>query len=156
MAEGVEAKLSDLGLSLPEPVKPVASYVPSVATGGLLFVSGQLPFQEGGPMKGQLSAVSGEAEKHAAAKAAQLCGLHLLAQVKAALGTLDRVTRVVKLTGFVNSTGDFTGQPAIVNGCSDLMVAVFDEAGQHSRSAVGVAALPLGAVVEVEGIFEVS
>lgn len=161
MSGRIEARLAELGIVLPEPVAPVANYVPFVAAGGLVYVSGQVSLGPDGPVRGQLSAADHAegppAEGSALARAvgaARLCGINLIAQLRAAAGgDLDRVARVVKLTGFVNSTGDFTQQPVVVNGCSDLMVAVFGDAGRHARSAVGVAALPLGVMVEVEGIF---
>lgn len=162
MSGRIEARLAELGITLPEPVAPVANYVPFVSAGGLVYISGQVSLGPDGPVKGQLSAadqadgapLDGSALAQAVG-AARLCGINLIAQLKvAAGGNLDRVVRVVKLTGFVNSTGNFTQQPVVVNGCSDLMVDVFGDAGRHARSAVGVAALPLGVMVEVEGIFE--
>ncbi|MEO0995621.1 MAG: RidA family protein [Pseudomonadota bacterium] len=155
MSGQIEAKLAELGITLPEPVAPVANYVPSVTAGGVLYVSGQVSIGPEGPITGRLDA-GDEAALAQAVEAARTCGINLIAQVKAATGDLDRVKRVVKLTGFVNSAPDFTQQPVVVNGCSDLMVAVFGEAGRHARSAVGVAALPLGVMVEVEGIFEIA
>lgn len=153
MSANIEARLAELGLTLPEPAAPVASYVPAVEAGGLLHISGQLPFVAGTLVTGRLGeGVSLEQ----GIEAAQACGVMILAQAKAALGSLDRVTRVVKLGGFVNSTGDFTDQPKVVNGASDLMMAVFGEAGRHARSAVGVPVLPLGAAVEVDAILQVS
>ncbi|GGD32995.1 RidA family protein [Croceicoccus pelagius] len=153
MSANIEARLAELGLTLPEPAAPVASYVPAVEAGGLLHISGQLPFVAGTLVTGRLGeSVSLEQ----GIEAAQACGVMILAQAKAALGSLDRVTRVVKLGGFVNSTGDFTDQPKVVNGASDLMMAVFGEAGRHARSAVGVPVLPLGAAVEVDAILQVS
>jgi len=153
VSANIEARLAELGLTLPEPAAPVASYVPAVEAGGLLHISGQLPFVAGTLVTGRLGeGVSLEQ----GIEAAQACGVMILAQAKAALGSLDRVTRVVKLGGFVNSTGDFTDQPKVVNGASDLMMAVFGEAGRHARSAVGVPVLPLGAAVEVDAILQVS
>ena len=148
----IDAKLAELGLSLPEPAAPVAAYVPVVVAGGLAHVSGQLPFLDGVLVKGRL----GESvDAGAGYEAARACGLMILAQLRAALGSLDRVERVVKLGGFVCSTGDFTDQPKVVNGASELMATVFGEAGKHARSAVGVPALPLGAAVEVDAIVAV-
>ncbi len=148
----VEAKLAALGLTLPAPAAPVAAYVPVVIAGGLAHVSGQVSFVNGELVKGRLGEdVSLEDGVHAA----QGCGLMILAQLKAALGSFERVERIVKLGGFVNSTGDFTDQPKVVNGASELMVAVFGEAGKHARSAVGVPALPLGVAVEVDAIVAV-
>ncbi|MCW3847084.1 RidA family protein [Sphingomonas sp. LB-2] len=144
-----EARLAELGLTLPEAAAPVAAYVAAVEAGGLLHISGQLPFKDGALMTGRLGEDRDEAY---GVEAAQRCGLMLIAQMKKALGDLERVERVVKLGAFVNSTGDFTGQPKVVNGASELMVAVFGDAGRHARSAVGVPVLPLGAAVEIDAI----
>lgn len=149
-----EARLGELGITLPTPAAPAANYVPFVRTGNLLFVSGQIPVGPAGiEHVGRLGAGTDVDTGRAAAR---LCAINLIAQVKAAIGDLDRVVRVVKLTGFVNSNLDFTDQPKVVNGASDLMVEVFGERGRHSRSAVGAAGLPFGVAVEVEGIFEIA
>ena len=148
----ITARLTELGLTLPEAAAPVAAYVPVVVAGGLAHVSGQLPFVAGKLVRGRLGEDVSLEEGYAAARA---CGLMLIAQLKAALGSLDRVERVVKLGGYVNSAADFTDQPKVVNGASELMVAVFGDAGKHARSAVGVPALPLGAAVEVDAIVAV-
>ena len=148
----LDAKLAELGLVLPEPAAPVAAYVPVVMTGGLAYVSGQLPFVDGVLVKGRLGESVTVGEGYEAARA---CGLMLLAQLRAALGSLSRVERVVKLGAFVCSTGEFIDQPKVANGASDLMAAVFGEAGRHARSAVGVPVLPLGAAVEVDAIVAV-
>ena len=148
----IDAKLAELGLVLPEPAAPVAAYVPVVMTGGLAYVSGQLPFVDGALVKGRLGESVTVGEGYEAARA---CGLMLLAQLRAALGSLSRVERVVKLGAFVCSTGEFIDQPKVANGASDLMAAVFGEAGRHARSAVGVPGLPLGAAVEVDAIVAV-
>ncbi|HWU01610.1 MAG TPA: RidA family protein [Novosphingobium sp.] len=148
----IEAKLAELGLALPVAAAPVAAYVPVVVAGGLAHVSGQLPFIDGTLVKGRLGEDVSADEGYAAARA---CGLMILAQLKAALGSLDKVERIVKLGAFVNSTGDFTAQPGVANGVSELMVAVFGDAGKHARSAVGVPVLPLGAAVEVDAIVAV-
>ncbi len=147
----IDAKLAELGLTLPKAAAPVAAYVPAVEAGGLLYVSGQLPFDPDGQlMTGRLD---GPADVERGTKAAARCGLMLVAQIKAALGgSLDRVERIVKLGGFVASGADFTDQPKVINGASELMVALFGEAGKHARSAVGVPVLPLGAAVEVDAI----
>jgi len=145
----VDAKLAELGLTLPQAAAPVAAYVPVVEAGGMAFVSGQVSFVEGTLVKGRLGE---DVSLEDGIKAAQGCGLMILAQLKAALGSFERVERVVKLGGFVNSTRDFTDQPKVVNGASELMVAVFGEAGRHARAAVGVPALPLGCAVEVDAI----
>lgn len=147
-----EARLAALGLALPAPAAPVAAYVPVVVAGGLAHVSGQLPFVDGQLVTGRLGESVTPDEGTAAARA---CGLMILAQLKAALGSLDRVERVVKLGAFVNSAADFTGQPQVANGASELMAAVFGEAGKHARSAVGVPVLPLGAAVEVDAVVAV-
>ncbi len=155
MAGMVEKKLQELGISLQEPRAPMANYVPFVRTGNLLHVSGQICFDGDSKLaaKGRLGdGVSIEDGQ----KAARACAINLLAQVKAALGDLDKVTRVVRLGGFINSAAGFTDGPKVMNGASDLMVAVFGDKGKHARSTVGVAALPADATVEVEGLFEVS
>lgn len=153
MASVIEQRLAALGLSLPEPAAPVAAYVPVVVAGGLAHVSGQLPFIGGNLVVGRLGeSVSLEA----GAAAARACGLMILAQLKAALGSLERVDRIVKLGAFVASTDEFTDQPKVANGASELMAAVFGEAGKHARSAVSVPVLPLGAAVEVDAIVAVN
>jgi enamine deaminase RidA (YjgF/YER057c/UK114 family) len=154
MAGNVEKKLSELGITLAAPVAPVANYVPSVRTGNLLIVSGQLCLDNGQLVaKGQLGAgVSVEDGQ----KAARACAVNILAHVKAVLGDLDKVVRVVRLGGFINSAPGFLDGPKVMNGASDVMVAVFGEKGKHARTTVGVSALPLGAAVEVEAMFEVS
>jgi enamine deaminase RidA (YjgF/YER057c/UK114 family) len=149
----IEARLAELGIVLPEPAAPVAAYVPAVEARGLLHISGQLPFVDGSLVTGRLGEDVSLDQGYVAARA---CGLMILAQAKAALGSLDRVSQVVKLGGFVNSTGDFTDQPKVVNGASELMAEVFGDAGKHARSAVGVPMLPLGAAVEVDAILAVS
>ena len=145
----IEAKLAELGLTLPEPAMPVAAYVPVVVAGGLAHVSGQLPFLDGVLVKGRLGEDVTTGEGYEAARA---CALMILAQLKAALGSLSRVERIVKLGAFVSSTADFTDQPKVANGASELMAAVFGDMGKHARSAVGVPVLPLGAAVEVDAI----
>ena len=149
----IEARLADMGLTLPEPAAPVAAYVPVVLAGGLAHVSGQLPFIDGVLVQGRLGEDVNTGEGY---DAAQACGLMLLAQLRAALGSLERVERVVKLGAFVSSTATFTDQPKVANGASELMAAVFGEKGKHARSAVGVPVLPLGAAVEVDAIVAVS
>jgi enamine deaminase RidA (YjgF/YER057c/UK114 family) len=148
----IETRLAELGLTLPQPAAPVASYVPAVEAGGLLHISGQLPFLDGQVMTGRLGQ---DRDLAYGQHAAQMCALMLVAQMKAALGSLDRVERVVKLGAFISSAADFTDQPKVANGASDLMVALFGDAGKHARSAVGVPVLPLGAVVEVDAIVAV-
>lgn len=150
----VEARLQELGVTLPTPPAPVASYVPFVIVGNLVHTSGQVSVDASGGIKGKLGA---DIEVEEGQAAARLCGLNLLAQVKSACeGDLDRVKRVVKLNGFVNVTADFSPIPQVMNGCSDLMVSVFGDAGRHARSAVGMANLPLNFAVEVDGIFELN
>ncbi|MDO6413860.1 RidA family protein [Sphingomonas sp. BIUV-7] len=148
----IDDRLAELGHELPQAAAPVAAYVPTVLAGGLLHVSGQLPFRDGALMAGRCGEDRDEAY---GTLAAERCGLMLLAQVKAALGSLDKVERVVKLGVFVNSAPTFSAQPKVANGASELMVAVFGEPGKHARSAVGVPVLPLGAVVEIDAIFAV-
>lgn len=148
----IDAKLAELGLTLPQAAAPVAAYVPVVIAGGLAHVSGQLPFIGSDFVKGRLGE---NVSLEDGAKAAQACALMILAQLKAALGSLSRVERIVKLGAFVSSTADFTDQPKVANGASELMAAVFGEAGKHARSAVGVPVLPLGAAVEVDAIVAV-
>lgn len=148
----IDSKLAELGITLPDAPAPAANYVPYVRSGNLLFVSGQISSGPGGLIRGRLGA---DMAAEAGAEAARACGLALLAQARAALGSLDKVSRVVKLTGFVNSTPEFTDQPEVINGCSDLMVEVFGDKGRHARAAVSAAALPRGVAVEIEAIFEV-
>jgi enamine deaminase RidA (YjgF/YER057c/UK114 family) len=145
----IQQRLAELGIVLPQPAAPVASYVPVVIAGGLAHVSGQLPFIDGALVTGRLGE---DVDLDLGARAARACGLMLLAQLNSALGSLDRVERVVKLGAFVNSAADFTDQPKVANGASDLMVEVFGDKGKHVRSAVGVPVLPLGAAVEVDCI----
>ena len=150
----VEKKLSELGIVLTAPAAPVANYVPFVRTGNLLMISGQICLDAGKLVaKGQLGAgVSVEDGQ----RAARACAVNLLTQVKSALGDLDKVLRVVRLGGFVNAAPGFVDGPKVMNGASDLMVAVFGEKGKHARTTVGVSALPLDAAIEVEGLFEVA
>ncbi|MEM7703070.1 MAG: RidA family protein [Pseudomonadota bacterium] len=144
----IEARLQELGITLPEAAAPVASYMPVVVHGGLAYVSGQLPFVEGELKTGRLGE---KVSLEDGMEAARGCGLMILAQLKA-VGLLEKVERVVKLGAFVSSTTDFTDQPKVANGASDLMFEVFGEKGRHSRAAVGVPVLPLGAAVEVDAI----
>lgn len=154
MAGRIEARLKELGITLPDPGTPVANYIPAVESRGMLYVSGQLPrgpqgITQAGKLGGGVSIEQGAA-------AARICAISILGQAKAALGDLDRIKRVVKVLGFVNSAPDFTDQPRVVNGASDLIVEVLGDAGRHARSAVGVASLPMGAAVEVEAIIEIA
>ena len=149
----IDNRLAELGIVLPEAAAPVASYVPSVEVGGLLHISGQISFAEDGSLiKGRLGE---DMDLDGGEAAARRCGIMLLAQIKAALGSLDRVERIVKLGVFVNSAPGFTNQSKVANGASELMQQVFGERGRHARSAVGVAVLPLGVAVEVDGIVAV-
>src|SRR5690242_13172110 len=147
-----EERLAELGLSVPEVAKPVAAYVPAVRTGNHVYTSGQLPMKSGELMA--TGKVGGEVSVEDATACAQQCALNALAAVKSVVGDLSRVVRVVKLVAFVSSTPDFTGQPGVANGASELVGEVFGDAGQHARSAVGVPVLPLDAPVEVEMILE--
>lgn len=154
MSNPIEARIAELGLTLPDAPAPAANYVPFVQSGSLVFISGQISSGPDGLICGKLGDSVALDDGVAAARA---CGLALIAQLRAACaGDLTRVKRVVKLTGFVNCTPDFTDQPKVVNGASDLMVAVFGEAGRHARAAVGAPSLPLGVSVEIEGIFEIA
>lgn len=149
----IDAVLAERGLVLPTPAAPVADYVPTVAANGMLFVSGQIAFDaEGAIIKGRLGE---DADLAAGKAAAERCGLMVVAQLKAALGSLDRVERIVKLGVFVNSAADFTQQPEVADGASSLMVALFGDAGRHARAAVGVPCLPRGAMVEVDAVVAV-
>ena len=150
----LDAKLTEMGLTLPDAPAPAANYIPYVISGSLIFVSGQISIDESGSLI--TGKVGAQLDVAAGAKAAERCALSLLAQVKAACGgETSRLKRVVKLTGFVNSGPDFTDQPKVINGASDLLVGLLGDAGRHSRSAVSAAALPLNVAVEVEGIFEI-
>lgn len=149
----IESRLAELGVALPDAPAPAANYVAFVQSGSLVHVSGQIAMDADGPVKGKLGDTMTVDQ---GAAAARLCAISLLAQLKAACdGDLDRLVRVVKLTGFVNSTPDFTDQPRVINGASDFMVETLGEAGRHARSAVSAAALPLGVAVEIEGLFEI-
>lgn len=151
MTGKVESRLAELGVTLPEAAAPAANYVPFVWHGNILYVSGQISLGPDGLVLGRLGETM---EQDEGAAAARICAINLLAQVKEACGgDLDRLSRVIKLTGFVNSTPAFTDQPKVINGASDFLVEVLGDAGRHARSAVGVSALPLGVAVEIEGIF---
>ena len=154
MAGSVEKKLASLGVTLPTPASPIANYVPFVRSGKMLVVSGQICLGGDGKLvaKGQLG---GSVSIEDGQKAARACAINLLSQAKAALGELDKVARVVRLGGFINSAAGFTDGPKVMNGASDLMVEVFGDKGRHARTTVGVSALPADAAVEVEGFFEI-
>jgi enamine deaminase RidA (YjgF/YER057c/UK114 family) len=151
----VEARLTAAGITLPDAPAPAANYVSFVKTGNLVFISGQVPFVDGKlTMTGR---VGDNASVEDAYAQARICAINLIANLKVACdGDLDRVSRVVKLGGFVASTDDFNGQPSVINGASDLMVEAFGDAGRHARFAVGTNALPLGCLVEIDGVFEIS
>lgn len=154
MTAKIDARLAELGITLPEAPAPAANYVPAVLSGEMLYISGQISQGPEGLVKGKLGA---DLDVAAGAAAARLCALSLLAQARAALGgDLDRVVRLVKLVGFVNSTPEFTDQPEVINGASNLMVEVLGENGRHARSAVSAASLPRGVAVEIEAIFQVA
>lgn len=148
----IDDRLKELGIALPEPVAPVANYVPFVISGNMVYISGQVSIGPDGLIKGKLGA---DMDVEAGVAAAKACGVNLLAQLRLACD-LDKVKRVVKLGGFVNCTPDFTDQPKVINGASDLMVDVLGDAGRHARAAVGAPSLPLGAAVEVDGVFEIA
>ena len=155
MAGRIAARLAERGIELPAAPAPVAAYVPYVVSGNTLYVSGQITMWKG--EKKYVGKIGGEISPEEGKHAARLCALNLLAQAREACGgDLDRIARVVKLVGFVNSVSDFTAQPAVVNGASELMQEVFGDAGRHARSAVGVASLPFNVAVEVEAIFELA
>jgi enamine deaminase RidA (YjgF/YER057c/UK114 family) len=150
----IEQRLSDLGIVLPVAPAPAANYVPFVVSGTMVYISGQISQTAEGLIKGRLGADMDAAQGAGAAKS---CAISILAQLRAACGgDFGRVVRAVKLTGFVNSTPDFTDQPKVINGASDFLVAVMGDAGRHARSAVSAASLPLGVAVEIEAIFEIS
>lgn len=149
----IESRLEELGIALPTAAAPAANYVPYVLSGNLLHLSGQLPIENGKLAVAGL--VGRDVDLPAARRAAELCAVNLLAQARAALGDLSRIRRVVKIQGFVASAPDFTEQHLVVNGASDLLVAVLGDAGRHARAAVGMASLPLNAAVEVDAILEV-
>ena len=154
MTHAIETKLTEMGITLPDAPAPAANYVPFVISGTTVYVSGQISNAPDGLIKGKLG---DDMSVEAGAAAAKTCAISLLAQVKKACGgDLSRLVRVVKLTGFVNSTADFTDQPKVINGASDFFVEVLGDAGRHARSAVSAAALPLGVAVEIEGIFEIA
>lgn len=153
MEKSADDALADLGLALPPVSAPAGSYQPVVQTGSVIYISGQIPMGANGPE--YIGTCGDTATLEDGQSAARLCALNILAQAKAHLGDLERIARVVKLTGFVNATADFKDHPKVVNGASDLMVAVLGERGRHARAAVGMSSLPFGVAVEVEAIIEV-
>lgn len=149
----IEKKLEELGIKLPNPPTPAGSYVPAIRTGNLLFISGQIPMQDGKVIfTGKVS----EDNLETAQKSAKICAINILAQIKRELGSLDNVSRIVRLSGFVNSTPDFSQQPKVINAASDLFFEIFGEKGKHSRIAVGVASLPLNSMTEIDAIIEIA
>lgn len=155
MAGRIDARLKELAIELTDPATPAANYVPYVVTGNLVFISGQVPVDATGlPFRGKVGDTISQED---AVKAARLCGLNILAALRQACdGNLDRVTRCVKLGGFVNGTPDFDQHPAVINGCSDLMVDVFGNAGKHARFALGASNLPFDVAVEIDAVFEIA
>lgn len=150
----IEARLAELGVTLPDAPAPAANYVPWVVSGDMVYISGQISQNAAGLIKGKLGA---ELSVEQGAEAAKCCAVSILAQLKAATGgKIDRMVRLIKLVGFVNSTADFTDQPKVINGASDFLVAALGDAGRHARSAVSAASLPLGVAVEIEAIFEIA
>lgn len=148
-----EEKLASLGITLPDAPIPAGNYIPAVKTGNLLFISGQIPLQDG---KVAYTGKVSDDNLETAQESAKVCAINILAQIKRELGSLDKVSRIVRLSGFVNSTPEFTAQPKVINPASDLMAEVFGEKGKHSRIAVGVASLPLGSMTEIDAIVEFS
>ena len=154
MAGKIDAKLKELGITIPEGVAPAGNYVPAVRSGTLVFIAGQIPLEGGKPQF--IGKLGREFQVEDGQKAARLCAINIISQLRAALGgDLDKVKRIVRVGGVVNAVPDFTDQPQVINGASDLLVQVFGEAGKHARAAVGVSSLPRGVAVEVEAVAEV-
>lgn len=154
MAGKIDAKLRELDITIPEGVAPAGNYVPAVRSGNLVFVAGQIPLEGGKPQF--IGKLGREFQVADGQKAARLCAINIISQLRAALGgDLDKVKRIVRVGGFVNAVADFTDQPQVINGASDLLVQVFGDAGKHARAAVGVSSLPRGVAVEVEAVAEV-
>jgi enamine deaminase RidA (YjgF/YER057c/UK114 family) len=155
MAGKIDARLKELGITVPEGVAPAGNYVPAVRSGNLVFVAGQIPLEGGKPQF--IGKLGREFQVEDGQKAARLCAINIVSQLRAALGgDLDKVKRIVRVGGFVNAVPDFTDQPQVINGASDLLVQIFGEAGKHARAAVGVSSLPRGVAVEVEAVAEVA
>jgi enamine deaminase RidA (YjgF/YER057c/UK114 family) len=155
MAGKIDARLKELGITVPEGVAPAGNYVPAVRSGNLVFVAGQIPLEGGQPQF--IGKLGREFQVADGQKAARLCAINIISQLRAALGgDLDKVKRIVRVGGFVNAVPDFTEQPQVINGASDLLVQIFGEAGKHARAAVGVSSLPRGVAVEVEAVAEVA
>jgi enamine deaminase RidA (YjgF/YER057c/UK114 family) len=153
MTETAEARLAALGLTLPEPVAALANYVPTLITGNLLYVSGQVSIGPDGSVKGKLGA---DLALEDGQNAARICCLNILAQARAALGSLEKIGQTLRLTGYVNAAPDFTDHPKVINGASDLMVGVLGDRGRHTRVAIGVSSLPSGVAVEIDAIFVIA
>jgi enamine deaminase RidA (YjgF/YER057c/UK114 family) len=149
----IEEKIKELGIELPTPPTPAGSYIPVVKTGNLLFISGQIPMENG---KVVFSGKVSDNNLDVAQKSARMCAINILAQIKREVGNLDKVSRIVRLSGFVNSSPEFTQHPKVINAASDLIFEIFGDKGKHSRIAVGVASLPLGAMTEIDAIIEIS
>jgi enamine deaminase RidA (YjgF/YER057c/UK114 family) len=149
----IEEKIKELGIELPSPPTPAGSYIPVVKTGNLLFISGQIPMENG---KVVFSGKVSDNNLDVAQKSARMCAINILAQIKREVGNLDKVSRIVRLSGFVNSSPEFTQHPKVINAASDLIFEIFGDKGKHSRIAVGVASLPLGAMTEIDAIIEIS
>jgi len=149
----IEEKIESLGITLPNPPTPAGSYVPVIRTGNLLFISGQIPMENG---KVVFTGKVSDDNLETAQKSAKMCAINILAQIKREVGDLDKVIKIVRLSGFVNSVSEFTQQPKVINPASDLFFEIFGEKGKHSRIAVGVASLPLGSMTEIDAIIEVS
>jgi enamine deaminase RidA (YjgF/YER057c/UK114 family) len=149
----IEGKIKDLGIELPVPPTPAGSYIPVVKTGNLLFISGQIPMESG---KVVFTGKVSDENLEVAQKSARMCAINIVAQIKREIGDLDKVTKIVRLSGFVNSSPEFTQHPKVINAASDLIFEIFGDKGKHSRIAVGVASLPLGSMTEIDAIIEVS
>ena len=149
----IEEKIKELGIELPTPPTPAGSYIPVVKTGNLLFISGQIPMENG---KVVFSGKVSDSNLDVAQKSARMCAINILAQIKKEIGELDKVSKIVRLTGFVNSSPEFTQHPKVINAASDLIFEIFGDKGKHSRIAVGVASLPLGSMTEIDAIIEIS
>ena len=155
MSDAIEARLTELGITLPQAAAPAANYVPYVISGNLLYISGQLPMENG--KVGVTGHLGRDVDVAAGQRAAELCAINILAQAKAALGgDLGRIRRLIKLNGFVASTPDFIEQHLVINGASNLLAGILGEAGKHARAAVGMAALPFGAAVEIDAVLEIA
>ena len=149
----IEEKLESIGVKLPSPPTPAGSYVPAIRTGNLLFISGQIPMEDGKVIfTGKVS----DDNLETAQKSARMCAINILVQIKREVGNLDKVSKIVRLSGFVNSVSEFTAQPKVINAASDLFFEIFGEKGKHSRIAVGVASLPLGSMTEIDAVIEIS